>query len=617
MSSSLEHKTSSSRSGSVSGSNLDEKAPVYDNKNSNFNDNTTNDVVEQAVEAPKSIGVIKAELLAEQWKHTFWYKLVLLFSAFLVGYAYGLDSQTRYVYTAYATASWSEHSLLTTVNAITALTAAAAQPVYARLSDVFGRLELFIVAVLFYVVGTIIESQSPTINAYVAGAVLYQIGYSGIIMVLLFILSDFSSLRWRLYFSLCPSFPFIINTWISGNVTEAVGTNWGWGIGMWAFILPLACIPFLCCMIHMRWLAGKTEEWKVFKRRQTKFQELGFVGFIKYLFWRLDVIGLILMVVSLGCLLIPLTLAGGTQEKWKQGNIIAPIVIGAVLIIVFCVWENFAKDPILPLSLMKDRGIWSGAVISFLFDFVYAVEASFLYTVLIVAVNESMKSATRISSVSSFASVVCGFFFGLFVAYFRHMKPFIIFGCSLWMVAFGLMYNYRSTLSAHAGIIGAMVVMGIGTGFFTYPITVSAQSCVSHEHMAVVTSALYTLYRVGYAVGASVAGAIWSQTLFKKLSEHLPTDLATSVYSDPYTFASTYAWGTDEREGAVKAYGEVQRILMIVCLCFVAPMILSAFFLRDHELTREQSLEQVEEKEKQETLGGFFENFGRTRAERV
>ncbi|KAI3405283.1 ARN1 [Candida oxycetoniae] len=606
-----------SSTGSKRSSSIDEKAIVDDDLFSNKNYENSEKPLEEAVEAEKSIGVQKAELLAEQWKHTFWYKCILLAAAFVVGYAYGLDSQTRYVYTGYATASWSEHSLLTTVNAITALTAAAAQPVYARLSDVFGRLELFIVSILFYVVGTIIECQSPTINAYVAGAVLYQIGYSGIIMVLLFILSDFSSLRWRLFYSLCPSFPFIINTWISGDVTQAVGTNWKWGIGMWAFILPLACIPFLCCMIHMRWLAGKTEAWAKFKERKTKYQELGFVGFFKYLFWRLDVIGLILMIVALGCLLIPLTLAGGVREKWRQGNIIAPIVIGAVLIPVFCLWERYTKDPILPLSLMKDRGIWSGAVISFFFDFVFAVEASFLYTVLIVAVNESMKSATRITSISSFASVICGLLFGLFVAYFRRLKPFVILGCSLWMVAFGLMFHYRSTLSAHSGIIGAMVVMGIGTGFFTYPITVSAQSCVSHEHMAVVTSALYTLYRVGYAVGSSVAGAIWSQTLYSKLTQYLAPDVATSVYTSPYAFAAKYAWGTPEREGAVHAYGEVQKILMIVCLCFVAPMIVAALFLRDHELTRDQSLEQIEEKEKDDTLTSFIKNFGRGAHERV
>ncbi|KAI5952279.1 ARN1 [Candida jiufengensis] len=599
-------------------STIDNKSSSFDEeKNDTTLQNQKSQELEHAIEDEKSIGVLKAEILANQWKHTFWYKLILLFSAFLVGYAYGLDSQTRFIYTGYATASWSEHSLLTTVNAITALTAAASQPVYARLSDVFGRLELFIVAVLFYVVGTIIECQSPTINAYVAGAVLYQIGFSGLIIVLLFILSDFSTLRWRLFFNITPALPFIINTWIAGNVKDAVGMNWKWGIGMWAFILPLACIPFVCCMLHMRWLAGKTEEWKLFKQRKTKYQEFGFLGLIKYLFWKLDVIGLILMVVSLGCLLIPLTLAGGIQEKWKQGNIIAPIVIGAVLIPIFVLWEYFAKDPIIPIYLMKDRGIWSAGIISFFFDFVFAVEASFLYTVLIVAVNESDKSATRITNISSFVSTICCFLFGLFLVYFRRMKMFVIFGCSLWLLAFGLMYHFRSTLSAHAGIIGAMVVMGLGTGFFSYPITVSAQSCVSHEHMAVVTSAIYTLYRVGYAVGASVAGAIWSQILFKKLNKYLSTSVATSVYTSPYMFATQYAWGTPEREGATKAYGEVQRILMIVCLCFVVPMIIAAFFLRDHKLIREQSIENVEEKEQKDSLGRFIGNFGRTRDEKI
>ena len=104
---------------------------------------------------------------------------------------------------------------------------------------------------------------------------------------------------------------------------------------------------------------------EVFKQRKTKFQELGVAGFSKYLFWRLDVIGLLLLTVSLGCLLVPLTLAGGIKETWKKAHIIVPIVIGGVLIPVFLLWEGYgARDPIIPLHLMKDRGIWSVVSIS-------------------------------------------------------------------------------------------------------------------------------------------------------------------------------------------------------------------------------------------------------------
>ncbi|RCK54967.1 Siderophore iron transporter ARN1 [Candida viswanathii] len=572
--------------------------------------------VESEIEE-KSIGVEKAELLAATWKHSFWPKVILGFSAFLCGYAYGLDSQTRYVYQAYATSSWLEHSLLTTVNAITGVVAAASQPVYARLSDVFGRLELFIVAVLFYVVGTIIEGQSPTINAYVAGSVLFQVGYSGVIIMVVFIMSDFSSLRWRLFFQLCPAFPFIINTWISGNVTAAVGLRWSWGISMWAFIFPLASLPLVCCLLHMRYLAGKTEEWKVFKQRKTKFQELGVVGFANFLFWRLDIIGLILLCAALGCVLVPITLAGGTSSSWRTGHIIAPVVVGGVLFPVFALWEVYgAKDPILPLYLMKDRGVWAPAVISFLFDFVYAVESNFLYTVLIVAVNESIASATRITSIGSFVSVIVGFLFGLFVVYFRRLKGFAIFGCCMWMLAFGLLYHYRSDLRAHSGIIAAQCVMGFGTGFFTYPVSILAMANADHEHMAVVVSAMYTFYRVGWAVGSAVASAIWNQNLYKRLLRHLgDATLATSVYGDPYTFIADYAWGTPERDAVVNAYGDVQRILMTVCLCFVAPMIVAGFLMRDPKLTNEQSLEKGELKAQKDSFDRLWSRLRKNKSE--
>ncbi|XP_003868967.2 Rps10 ribosomal protein S10, partial [Candida orthopsilosis Co 90-125] len=113
-----------------------------------------------------------------------------------------------------------------------------------------------------------------------------------------------------------------------------------------------------------------------------------------------------------------------------------------------------------------------------------------------------------------------------------------------------------------------------------------------------------------YAVGSSVAGAIWSQTLFKKLNKYLDTATATSVYTSPYVFADTYAWGTPQREGATKAYGEIQRLLMIVCLCFVAPMIVASFFMRDKQLGREQSIEDVEEQDEQDSLLSFIKSLG-------
>ena len=64
----------------------------------------------------------------------------------------------------------------------------------------------------------------------------------------------------------------------------------------------------------------------------------------------------------------------------------------------------------------------------------------------------------------SFVSVITGAILGLIVFKVRRLKPFIIFGTILFLVAFGLLINYRggSGSSSHSGIIGAQVLLGLG-----------------------------------------------------------------------------------------------------------------------------------------------------------
>lgn len=71
-------------------------------------------------------------------------------------------------------------------------------------------------------------------------------------------------MEWRLFYQFVPVWPYIINTWVSGNITSRANplVHWSWDIGMWAFIFPLSAIPMLACMIHMRMKAKKTPEWQ-------------------------------------------------------------------------------------------------------------------------------------------------------------------------------------------------------------------------------------------------------------------------------------------------------------------------------------------------------------------
>lgn len=575
--------------------------------------------------------VKKIEILLSQYTHPV-ARIAFFFAIFLIAYAYGLDGNIRYVFQATAALSYLSHSLYATVNVIRAVVAAASQFAYARLSDTFGRLQLLVVLILFYVVGTIITSQAYDIQRFAGGSVLYQIGYSGLMIILQLLIMDNSTLNWRMACSFIPALPFIINTWISGNITEAIGTRWLWGIGMWAFILPLACVPLLVMLVHIEWLARRTPEWKqLMSSRETEtetktdekgddttklvHEKVSWLAYFIDLFHKLDVIGLLLVVIVFGLILVPFTIAGGVTEQWRTAKIIAPLVIGFCMIPVFVVWEaKFATNPLLPGHLMRDRGVWLAMIIGVFVNWVWYMPNDYMYTVLIVAVNELITLATRITSLYSFVSVITGSIVGLFVVKFRRLKPLIIFGIAIWFVANGLLVHYRSGDDAHLGIIGGLVLFGFGAGFFTYATQALIQACTSHQHMAVVTAAYLSLYNIGSAIGASISGAVWTQLLYKKLLARMgDADLATKAYGSPFEFIVDYPWGDPTRDQMVHAYREVQKILCVIGLCLVAPMLIVLFFLRDPKLELKQSLAGIEEKNAKQGITGVFDVFRRNK----
>ncbi|SCV05099.1 LANO_0G18448g1_1 [Lachancea nothofagi CBS 11611] len=535
----------------------------------------------------KSLVIRKAELMAKQYD-TVLLKSLFLFAAFICSFGYGLDGNIRSIYMNYAMNSYESLSLISTIEVVSSVMSAISQIFFAGLSDVFGRLSLFIVSIVFYVVGTVIQCQAYNVQRYAAGSVFYSIGLTGVMLELVLILSDNSSLKWRLFYIFVPAWPAIITTWVSGNVVDAATpeNNWSWDIAMWAFIFPLTCVPLIGCMLHMRWKVRNDPEWIELQTENSFYQTHGLIQTLVQLFWKLDIVGLLLFAASIGCILVPLTLAGGYSSQWQNPKIIAPFVVGFVLALVFIYWESkLALLPFAPFRLLKDRGVWAALWINFLVCFIYAMACGYLYPILIIGMNQTDLSATRISSLYSFVAAIFSPFMGFAVTRSSRLKPYLLGGCSLYFVTMGLFYYYRGDQGSAKGIIGAMIVWGFASCMLDYPVNVSLQSVTSHEHMATVTALGYTIFSIGGAVAAAVSGAIWTQLLYPKLVEFMgDTDLAEAAYSSPYDFINDYPWGTPMRTALVEAYKHVQKYEVIVALVFTAPMLFLTFCLRDPEL---------------------------------
>ena len=546
----------------------------------------------------KSPGVARIEVINSQLTRRD--RLWMFIGVFLIGYAYGLDSQVRSTYQPYATSSFGEHSLLATVNVVRSVIAAAAQPAAGRVADVFGRFELVTLSMIFYLTGTIIESSSTTIEVFSVGTVLYQLGYTGTVLLTEIIVADITSMRSRVLFSYLPATPFLINTWISGSITSAVldRTSWRYGIGMWCIIYSVCSLPLLITLYSTSRRAQKGGDLKHFP------SSLQFFGFRRLgidLFHQLDVAGVVLVIAIFGFILTPLTVAGGIQSQWQTAHVIIPLVIGILCIPAFVLWElKCARHPLAPFDLLKDRGIWSALLIRCLLNFSWYLQADYLYTVLIVAFDFSVATATRIQSFYSFFSLLSGLLTGLIIYKVRRLKLFIILGTCLFMVAYTLVIHFRGGASdgSKAGVITAQIVLGLAGGFFAYPTQASVQAATKHEHMAVLTGIYLGSYNIGSALGTCVSGAIWTQNLYPSLVDSLAfqsnATLARAVYESPFEVIPAYPIGTPERNAIVFSYRHVQRLLCITGICLAAPMIALAFLLRDPKLSTNQSQPEAE-----------------------
>ncbi|KAF5606566.1 siderophore iron transporter 1 [Fusarium subglutinans] len=522
-------------------------------------------------------------------------RIFIFFGVFLIAYAYGLDGTVRYAYQPSALNSFQEHSLQSSVNTLRAVIAAAAQPTAGKIADVFGRVELICISVFFYTIGTVIEAAAQNLDTYSAGAVIYQIGYTMILLLVEVIIGDITSVRSRLFFSYIPALPFIINTWVSGDVTEAVlgATTWRWGIGMWCIIYPVCALPLIISLLVVGHRAKKAGHLVGYR---SSFQQLGFNKLTIELFWLLDIIGVILLIAVFALLLVPLTIAGGFESKWSDPQVVAPLVIGFVCIPVFVVWELRAPHPLVPFHHMKDRSVWAPMGIACMLNFAWTMQGDYLYTVLQVSFNFSIKAATRVQSLYSFASVITGTILGLIVYKVRRFKVFIVSGTCLFLVAFGLLIRYRGDPSSDnkSGVIGAQILLGIAGGMFPYPAQASLQAYVTHERLAVMTGLYLALYQVGSAFGNAVSGAIWTQVLPVRLAQSFSSfgneTLAVYAYSQPLSAILDFPVGSDERDAMIDAYKHVQRLLTITGICLCVPLIAFSLCLRNPKLTDQQNL---------------------------
>jgi MFS family permease len=183
--------------------------------------------------------------------------------------------------------------------------------------------------------------------------------------------------------------------------------------------------------------------------------------------------------------------------------------------------ETRAADPVLPLSLFRNRVFSSVAVLQLGVGAVILSLAYYLPLFLQGVLGETATNSGAVLTPLLFANVISGSMSGFIVARTGRYQWLTIGAAVVMNVGIFLLSGMsQSTSLTQAALF--MIVTGLGFGiFFTIP-TLAVQNSVPYTILGVVTGTTRYLQQVGATLGVAVVGTVVTDTLNSNISAHLP-----------------------------------------------------------------------------------------------
>ncbi|KAJ1904421.1 hypothetical protein LPJ81_002502 [Coemansia sp. IMI 209127] len=362
------------------------------------------------------------------------------------------------------------------------ITLTAFQPLYGKASDVLGRVEVIVFAIIVFIIGSILCAVSQSMTMLIISRAIQGVGGAGLTSLALVVIADIMNERQRGKYVGIFSGTYGVASAIAPIIGGAIVQGSRWQIIFWINI-PFCVISLVLIVILLRIPRPK--------------------GTIKEKLLRIDFVGSGLCLAGVTVLLLALSW-GGRDYAWSSAQVICTLVFGLLTMAGFVVYEwKVAKDPIVPIRLFKVRNITVASVASAFFGFAINGTVIFIPQWALIVKNASMVTAgaylTPYCVGMIIASVACGFL----VNRFGRCREIIIVGAGLLLLGNSLLLLLGSDGSL-GKIIGFMLLGGLGLGTCIQTISLIGQASVDGRDMATSTTAFVFFRSLGMVLAVSV-----------------------------------------------------------------------------------------------------------------
>ncbi|HEX6211790.1 MAG TPA: DHA2 family efflux MFS transporter permease subunit [Methylomirabilota bacterium] len=383
-------------------------------------------------------------------------------------------------------------------------------PATGWLTAYFGRRRFFLVCTVLFTLSSFLSGIAPNLETLVLMRVLQGLGGGPVIPMSQAILWEIFPLHqrglamamWGVGIMMGPIFGPTVGGWIADN--------WSW---RWIFYvnLPIGLLGFLLASAFL------------FDSPHLRKPD------------RIDVAGLLLMVLGFGCL--QLTLDWGEREDWFDSALIVNLSVLAVCALAAFVWRQLTvKDPILDFTVFADRNFALGT--SFIATAVFTFYSSML---LLALYTQKLLGYDAWSSGAVLAPGGIGNLVSLLIA-----GRLVVRVDQRWLLALGLVLNgtalsWMSNLTLavdYWSLVWPRFVQGFGMGFIFLPLTTLSISTIPKARLPNATAA-YNLIR---NMGGSIGVALTTTVLVRRSQYHQATLVGHVDAWDPETTARLAGW---------------------------------------------------------------------------
>lgn len=385
------------------------------------------------------------------------------------------------------------------------LTATTTGPIYGKLSDLFGRRPILLFAVSIFLLGSLLAGFSQEMWHLIVFRGLQGLGAGALFPVALAVIGDlFEPAERGKYQGLVGAvfgLSSLIGPAVGGIITDTIGWQWVFFVN-----LPVGAVVFFVI-------------WRALPRIRPAGADP-----------RIDYLGASVLVAALVPFLIGLT--NKQSADWSDPLVGGLIALGLAIGAVFVWVESRAADPLVPLSLFRNRSFTLSVIAMFMASAAFFAPVVFLPRWFqVVGGASATESGYQILALLG-GLIISAIGSGQIVARTGRYKPLALGAASLLAVGLFLLSNLRADTPLPL-LWSWMFITGLGVGPMFAIFTLVVQGSVSPRQIGTATSSLTLFQQIGGSVGLAIAGTVFGS----RMIEEVPRQLAAANIPAPLVAA--------------------------------------------------------------------------------